>query len=165
MYWSDYTTWHKQVQQRPKSSANHQQLPSSLNFHIWDPSPTVRPSTCIQPLTFTQTHWHALNAQVLTTFLLHSCTRRRESINNPFEWDPVGFSVWNFEHPAIVLYSKTNFRSYPKWSVALTTLRTQKTVLYPSVCQRTRAFNGLQVPANKGPINAPQQNNCLSCPE
>lgn len=107
----------------PKRSANRQQLPSSHNIHIWDPSPTVRPSTCTQHLTFTQTHWHA---QVLTTFLLHSCARRQESINNPFEWDPAGFSVWNFEHPAIVLDSTTNICSYPKWSVALTTLRTQR---------------------------------------
>ena len=93
------------------------------NIHIWDPWPTVRPGTCTRHLTFTQTHWHA---QVLTTFLLHSCTRRQESINNPFESDPVGFSVWNFEHPAIVLSSKTHFSSYPKWSVPLTTPRPQR---------------------------------------
>lgn len=122
------------------------------NIHnIWDPSHTVHPSTCTQRSTFTQTHWHGPNAQVLTTFLLHSCARRQDSINNLFEWDPVGFSVWNFEHPGIVLYSITIFRSYPEWSVPLNALHWElKHSIYLSVCQQARAFNGLQVPANKG---------------
>lgn len=103
------------------------------NIHnIWDPSPTVHPSTCTQRSTFTQTHWHALNAQVLTTFLLHSCARRQDSINNLFELDPVGFSVWNFEHPGIVLYSIIIFPLISRMKCSSQRTEDSKTA---SICQ------------------------------
>lgn len=127
-------------------SANHQQLPSLHNIHIWDPSPTLRPSMRTQHLTFTQTLWHA---QVLTTFLLHSCARRQESINNPFEWDPAGLTVWNFEHPATALWSITNFRPYPKWGVALSVLRAQCICQFVSTAELLMDYRCQLIRANK----------------